>query len=82
MITIKIWFLLVMISTPNATTVKYMGSVYPAEKDCLEAKTGYLNVYEAKPQDYKDKLVTEAYCLSFDSFPIKGMNYKESSLGV
>ena len=59
-----------------------MGSVYPTEEDCLEAQTGYLNVYEAKPQDYKDKLVTEAYCLSFDSFPIKGMNYKESSFGA
>ena len=64
---------------PNATTVKYMGSVYPTEGDCLEAQTGYLSVYEAQPQDYKDKLATEAYCLSFDSFPIKGMNYKESS---
>ena len=79
MITIKIWFLLVVMSMPNATTVKYMGSVYPTEEDCLEAQTGYLNVYEAKPQDYKDKLVTDAYCLSFDAFPIKGLNYNESS---
>ena len=82
MITIKIWFLLVMISVPNATTVKYMGSVYPTEEDCLEAQTGYLSVYESKPQDYKDKLVTEAYCLSFDAFPVKGMNYNESSFGA
>ena len=52
-----------------------MGSVYPSEEDCLEAKTGYLSVYEAKPQNYKDKLITEAYCLSFDSFPIKGMQF-------
>ena len=79
MITIKIWFLLVVMSMPNATTVKYMGSVYPTEDECLKAQTGYLSVYEAKPQEYKDKLVTEAYCLSFDSFPIKGMNYNESS---
>ena len=79
MITVKIWFLLVIMSMPNATTVKYMGSVYPTEDECLKAQTGYLNVYEAKPQEYKDKLVTEAYCLSFDSFPIKGMNYKDSS---
>ena len=78
MITIKIWFLLVVMSMPNATTVKYMGSVYPTEEDCLEAQTGYLNVYEAKPQEYKDTLVTDAYCLSFDAFPVKGM-YNESS---
>ena len=76
---INIWFLLVIMSMPNATTVKYMGSVYPTEEDCLKAQTGYLNVYEAKPQNYKDKLVTEAYCLSFDSFPIKGMNHKDTS---
>ena len=82
MITIKIWFLLVVISMPNAATVKYMGSVYPSEEECFKAQTGYLNVYEAKPQNYKDKLVTEAYCLSFDSFPIKGMNYNESSFGA
>ena len=79
MITVKIWFLLVMISMPNATTVKYMGSIYPTEKDCLKAKTSYLNVYEAKPQGYKDKLATDAYCLSFDAFPIQGMKYKDSS---
>ena len=66
---------MVVMSMPNATTVKYMGSVYPSEEDCLEAKTGYLSVYEAKPQNYKDKLITEAYCLSFDSFPIKGMQF-------
>ena len=56
-----------------------MGSIYPTENACLEAQVGFYNAYEAKPQDYKDKLVTEAYCLSFDSFPIKGMNYKDSS---
>ena len=82
MITIKIWFLLVVMSMPNAATVKYMGSIYPTEDECLKAQTGYLNVYEAKPQEYKDKLVTEAYCLSFDSFPIKGMNYNESLFGA
>ena len=71
-----------MISVPNATTVKYMGSIYPTEDECLKAQESYLNIYEAKPQNYKDKLVTEAYCLSFDSFPIKGMNYKDSSFGA
>ena len=82
MITIKIWFLLVLLSVPDALTVKYSGSIYPTEAGCLKAKESYLTVYKSRPQEYKDKLITEAYCLSFDSFPVKGMNYKESSLDV
>ena len=77
---IKIWFLLVMMSMPNAPSIKYMGSIYPTEDDCLQAQIGFLNTYEAKPQDYKDKLLADAFCLPFEAFPIKGMNYNESSL--
>ena len=79
---IKIWFLLVVMSMPNEPTVKYMGSLYPTEDDCLEAQIDFLNAYEAKPQNYKEKLVTDAFCLPFDAFPIKGMNYKDSSFGA
>ena len=76
---IKIWFLLVMLSVPNAPSIKYMGSIYPTEDACLEAQTVFLNGYEAKPQEYKDKLLTDAFCLPFEAFPVKGMNYNDSS---
>ena len=79
---VKIWFLLVVMSMPNAPTVKYVGSLYPTEDDCLEAQIVYLNTYEAKPQNYKDKLVTDAFCLPFDAFPVQGMHYKDSSFGA
>ena len=48
----------------------------------LVAQVGYLNAYEAKPRDYKEKLVTDAFCLPFDAFPVQGMNYKDSSFGA
>jgi|TARA_R110002074_G_scaffold365888_1_gene539675 hypothetical protein len=76
---IKIWFLLILISVPNAPSVKYMGSIYPTEDNCLEAQAGFYNAYENKSQDYKDKLVADAFCLPFEAFPVKGMNYNDSS---
>ena len=56
-----------------------MGSIYPTEDDCLEAQTGFYNAYEAKPQDYKGRIATDAFCLPFEAFPIKGLNYNDSS---
>ena len=76
---IKIWFLLVMMSMPNAPSIKYTGSIYPTENDCMQAQIGLLNSYEAKPQSYKDNMLVDAFCLPFEAFPIKGMNYNESS---
>jgi|TARA_R110000751_G_scaffold19022_1_gene57387 hypothetical protein len=79
---IKIWFLLVMMSMPNAPSIKYTGSIYPTEDDCIQGQLGLLNAYEAKPQDYKNKMVLDAFCLPFDAFPVQGMNYKDSSFGA
>ena len=79
---IKIWFLLILISVPDAPSVKYMGSIFPTEDACLEAQVGFYNAYEAKPQDYKDKLVTDAFCLPFEAFPVKGLKYNDSSFGA
>ena len=79
---IKIWFLLVMMSMPNAPSIKYTGSIYPTEDDCIQAQLALLNAYEAKPQSYKDKMLVDAFCLPFDAFPVQGMNYKDSSFGA
>ena len=76
---VKIWLLLMLMSVPNQPSVKYNAAIYPTEKACLEAREGYMGAFEAKPQEYKDEVKTEAICISFDSYPIKGMN---SPIGV
>jgi hypothetical protein len=74
---IKIWFMLILMSAPNAPSVKYNGIIYSTEEKCVNAQVEFLNMYEARPQDYKDKLVAiDAFCLPFEAFPIKGMNYE------
>jgi hypothetical protein len=70
---VKIWLFLMLISTPNQPTVKYNALIYPSEAECLAAREGYMEVYEAKSKEYKDEMVTEGYCIPFDSFPIIGM---------
>ena len=62
-----------ILSTPNQPTVKYNAVVYPDEVQCNLALAGYLNAYENKPQDYKEKVLTEAFCIPFNSFNITGM---------
>ena len=70
---VKIWLFLMLLSTPNQPTVKYNALIYPSEAECLSAREGYMEAYEAKSLEYRDELVTEGYCISFDSFPIVGM---------
>jgi len=76
---VKIWLLLMLMSTPNQPSVKYNAAIYPTEEACLEAREGYMGALEAKPQEYKDTVRTEAICIPFDSYPIKGM---QSPMGV
>ena len=69
----QIWLLLMLMSSPNLTAVKYHATIYPTEDHCMVARTAYLESYEAKPLDYKLTLKTEAFCIPFESFPIIGM---------
>ena len=70
---IKIWFMLVLMSFPNAPSVKYNGFIYATEYECLEAKQKLLDVYEEKPLNYKMITQLDAYCVEFESFPIAGL---------
>ncbi len=70
----KIWFLLVLVTMPDAPSVKYNGFLYSSEMECVLAQKDYLTIYESKPQNYKDGLYTNAYCIPFDAFPIEGFN--------
>ena len=58
---------------PNQPSVRYHAAIYPTEDQCIAARTGYMDKYEAKPLDYKLALKAEAFCIPFDSFPITGM---------
>ena len=73
MTTVKIWFMLVLISMPNAPSVKYNGFIYPNEAECQMARYELFEVYQTKPQDYKAGVMLDAYCVEFESFKIPGM---------
>tara|TARA_Y100001951_G_scaffold98030_1_gene98392 strand:- start:416 stop:640 length:225 start_codon:yes stop_codon:yes gene_type:complete len=71
---IKVWLLFLMISQPNLPSVKTNSFLYADEDSCMTALADYLNIYEAKPLEYKNNMVTTGYCLPFKAFPIKGLN--------
>ena len=79
---IKVWFLLMLFSSPNMPSIKYNGVIYPTEDQCTTVQVEFLNMYEAKPQEYKDQVLVDSFCLPFEAFPIKGMNYKGTKFGV
>ena len=79
---IKIWFMLMLVSAPNMPSVKYQGAIFPNEEECLQAQAKYMNTYEMQPEEYKQMVSTDVFCLPFDAFAIKGMNYKDLSFGT
>ena len=70
---IKVWLLIMFLSMPNQPSVKYNAAVYSTENQCMVARDNYMKIYESKPESYK-RLVTEAFCLPFNAFPIPGLN--------
>ena len=71
---IKIWFLLVLVSMPNAPSIKYNGFIYPNEEECQVARYELHEAYNKKPTLYKETTVIDSYCVEFESFPIIGLN--------
>ena len=70
---IKIWLLLMIMSTPNQPSVKYTATIYQTEETCMQAKEGYMEAFKAQPEKYKGKIMTDAFCVPFDSFLINGL---------
>ncbi len=64
---------MVLMSFPNAPSVKYNGFIFPSEYECLQAKQELLDIYDDKPLDYKLVTQMNAYCVEFESFPITGL---------
>ena len=80
---IKVWFLLILISMPNAPSVKYSGYIYPTEEECMVAKYELMESYNGKSTEYKIITQIDSYCVEFESFPIKGLKkLNEKNLGV
>ena len=71
---IKIWFLLVLVSMPNAPSIKYNGFIYPSEEECQVARYELYEAYIQKPTVYKNVTAIDSYCVEFESFPIIGLN--------
>jgi hypothetical protein len=46
------------------------------------ARDGYMDIYDSKDQEYKDRIVTHATCLEFETFPIQGLPAKPTGLGA
>ena len=71
---VKIWFMLVLISMPNAPSVKYNGFIYPSEEECQVARYELHETYNNQTTEYKETTVIDSYCVKFESFPIIGLN--------
>jgi hypothetical protein len=70
---VKIWLFLMLLSTPDQTTVKYSALIYPTEEECLAVRQGYMDEFEARSPEVKSVTKSEAFCIPFESFPIIGM---------
>ena len=66
--------MLVLVSMPNAPSVKYNGFLYSSEEECQVARYEFYEVYNNKPTEYKLVTAVDAYCIEFESFPIPGLN--------
>ena len=71
---IKIWFMLILVSMPNAPSVKYNGFIYPDEEKCQVARYELHETYNNKSTEYKSVTAIDSYCVEFESFPIAGLN--------
>ena len=66
--------MLVLISIPNAPSIKYNGFIYPNEEECQVARYKLHETYNNKSTEYKSALILDSYCVEFESFPIQELN--------
>jgi len=66
--------MLVLVSMPNAPSVKYNGFIYPDEEKCQVARYELHETYNNKSTEYKSVTAIDSYCVEFESFPIAGLN--------
>ena len=66
----KVWLLIAFLHTPTMPSIKHQAYVYPDENTCMNELAKFFNMYEQKTNNYKEKVVVDAHCLEFESFPI------------
>ena len=69
--------MLVLISVPNAPSVKYNGFIYSSEEECQVARYELMESYNEKSTEYKSVTAIDSYCVEFESFPIQGLKPKQ-----
>jgi len=79
---VKVFLLLMIVSMPDMPSVKYNALLYPSMDECIVAREGYMATYNGKDQNYKDKLITDAVCLEFETFPVIGLPANPIGLGA
>ena len=65
-----VFLLLMIMSSPNQSTVKYNAVLYYNDIECEIARAGYMDAYENRKEEYKKTMITEAFCIPFDAFPL------------
>ena len=65
--------MLILVSIPNAPSIKYNGFIYPDEEECQVARYEFYEAYNNKSTKYKSVTAVDAYCIEFESFPIQGL---------
>jgi hypothetical protein len=81
-IMVKVFLLLMIVSMPNMPSVKYNAMLYPSIEECIAARDGYMDVYNSKDKEYKDRIITHATCLEFETFPVQGLPAEPIGLGA
>jgi len=66
-----------LVSIPNAPSIKYNGFIYPSEEECQIARYELHEAYNEKSTEYKSVTLIDSYCVEFESFPIAGLNRRE-----
>ena len=65
-----VFLLLMIMSAPNQSTVKYNAILYYSDAECEIARAGYMDAYENKNEEYKKVMITKAFCIPFDAFSL------------
>ena len=69
--------MLMLVSIPNAPSIKYNGFIYTSEEECQIARYELHETYNNKSTEYKSVTAIDSYCVEFESFPIAGLNRRE-----
>jgi len=74
---IKIFISIVVMSMPNWSSVRYIGTLYPTLEECEMANEMNKEGYILQDEVFEREVHYEMFCLEIESYPIPG--YGEDS---